>query len=69
MSGGSVRVLVLCCVVGVRSFVFVCARGASLPLLFSSFQLAVANQLSTLRTPVTPAPSSSPYPMSIGSVV
>ena len=69
MSGGSVRVLVLCCVVGARLFVFVCARGASLSLLFASSQLAVANQLSTLRTLVTSALSSSPHPMSIGSVV
>ena len=69
MSGGSVRVLVLCCVVGVRLFVFVCTRGASLPLPCPSFQLAVANQLSTLRTPVIPAPSPSPHPMPIGSVV
>ena len=52
MVGGSVRVLMLCCVVGVRLFVFVCARGASFPLLLPSFQLAGLRVCSHALLPV-----------------
>ena len=56
MSGGSVRVLVLCCVVGARLFVFVCARGASSRSCFpaSSLPLRTSSRRCPRRFSVPP---------------